>query len=53
MSEKQKTDRGRRDEDDVREGVVAADDTGLVANEMHIVEVEIEEGEEAEENPPG
>jgi hypothetical protein len=35
--------------DSVREGVVAADDTGMISNEIHIVEVEIDEGERSNE----
>lgn len=34
------------DEEAVRDAVVAADDTGLVSNEIQIVEAEIAEGEE-------
>ncbi len=33
------------DDDDLREGVIAADDTGLVQNEIRITEVEIAEAE--------
>ncbi len=32
-----------------REGVVAADDTGMISNEIRIVETELEGGERAEE----
>jgi len=38
------------DDDGLTEAVVAADDTGLVRNEIEIVETEIEEAEEGEWN---
>ena len=36
------------DDNDLTEAVVAADDTGLVRNEIQIVEAEIEEAERGE-----
>lgn len=46
MDREQRPNDDERDDDDVAEAVVAADDTGLVRNEMEIVHVEIEEAEE-------
>ena len=50
MDRKPKTDHNV-DEEALRDAVVAADDTGLVSNEMHIVEAEIEEAEEPKHRP--
>jgi len=43
--------RGRRDED-VAEGILDADDTGLVRNEADIVKEEIDEGLSLDEPSP-
>jgi hypothetical protein len=38
-------------DDDISEAVVAADDTGLVANEINIVRAELEQSEEEPGRP--
>ena len=40
-----------RDDQDIAEGVLDADDTGMVRNEAEIVEEEIEEGLSPEKAP--